>query len=1005
LVRVAALRTFRPIPALSIGRSYTRLSRRFDPEFYDMSNVVSVAGMYKRKAQKVLPVNQPRRTGDAPGGEARWKQVVLEKEKRRMKDRQSSKWDKWIIPRFAETPEGTRLTPERIEKLHIGKILRPAERELLIQVLKNREMVLAWAFKEIGRIRPEVAPPQEIHTIEHVPWQAPNFPIPRALRKVICDMLRERLERGTLEYCQGPYRNPWFLVEKEPKGEGKYRLINAAMEINRVTIKDANLPPSADEFAEEFAGMLVGSFVDFFSGYDQMGLAEKFRDMTAIYTPLGLLRQTTILQGATNSVSQFTRVVHKILEEHIPHIAMSYVDEIGIKGPRDRYDDEEVPGLPGVRRFIYEHIRNLDMVLADIERAGATISGEKSKFCVNGMKIVGYMCDSDGRHPQMKKVAKILLWGEPKDTADARAFVGLCVYYRIWIPHFALVAAPIYATLRSGVRFFWSDEQKEAMRQLQEALTTAPALMPINYEKGAGEIILAADASLRGWGGVLMQLDKQDRRHPVRYESGLWNEAEKRYDAGKRECRGLLKALKKFRFYLYGVRFTVETDAKTLLAQLNRSASDLPGALVTRWLAWICLFDFEVRHVSGRKHTAADGLSRRVITALDLQEREEEEDIDDFIAAQLSVVQVQMIRALPRSLLVTARVYPFGFGEEPEKNPEEDVPVSPAGTGPDRNLEDPLLPGYSEKSQQYARFLTTLKRPTGMDTKEYRRFKSEALNYIVQDGHLFRRASKNVPIRRVVDDPEDRSAILYALHEDCGHRGKEGTYRRIADRYWWENLVKDVTQHCRTCEECQKREPARREEALHPTWVSVMWKKVAIDLVSMPAVNNYRYLALLRDDLSGWVEAKPLTTKEAKGVAKFLWEVICRFGIFGSLIVDGGREFMGEVTKILEKYKVKHVTVSAYHPEANGMVERGHRPITDALAKLSAAGKGNWLENLQSILLADRATVKTTTGVSAMRISYGYKPLLPIEAEVSTRSYLEWTKAKTTSELLYLRTL
>jgi hypothetical protein len=327
-------------------------------------------------------------------------------------------------------------------------------------------MVLAWAFKEIGRIRPEVAPPQEIHTIEHVPWQAPNFPISRALRKVICDMLKERFERGTLEYCQGPYRNPWFLVEKKPKGEGKYRLINAAMEINRVTIKDANLPPSTDEFAEEFAGMLVGSFIDFFSGYNQMGLAEKFRNITVIYTPLGLLRQTTILQGATNSISQFTRVVYKILEEHIPHIAMSYMNKIEIKGPRDRYNNEEVPELSDVRRFIYEHIRNLDIILADIERAEATISGEKSKFCVNGMKIVDYICDSDKKYPQMKKVAKILLWGEPKNTADARAFVGLCVYYRIWIPYFALVAAPIYATLRSGVRFFWSDEQKEAMRQL-----------------------------------------------------------------------------------------------------------------------------------------------------------------------------------------------------------------------------------------------------------------------------------------------------------------------------------------------------------------------------------------------------------------------------------------------------------------------------------------------------------------------------------------------------------
>lgn len=74
------------------------------------------------------------------------------------------------------------------------------------------------------------------------------------------------------------------------------------------------------------------------------------------------------------------------------------------------------------------------------------------------------------------------------------------------------------------------------MDRLKEALTTAPALMPISYEEGAGEIILAADASLTGWGGVLMQLDKQSRRRSSRYESGLWSTAEKRYDAGKRKC-------------------------------------------------------------------------------------------------------------------------------------------------------------------------------------------------------------------------------------------------------------------------------------------------------------------------------------------------------------------------------------------------------------------------------------------------------------------------------------
>ena len=87
--------------------------------------------------------------------------------------------------------------------------------------------------------------------------------------------------------------------------------------------------------------------------------------------------------------------------------------------------------------------------------------------------------------------------------------------------------------------------------------------------------------------------------------------AEKKYDSGKLECRGLLCALKKLHFYLYGIRFLVEIDAKTLVYQLNQPASDLPGSVVNRWLVWIRLFDFDLKHVVGTKHSGLDALSRR----------------------------------------------------------------------------------------------------------------------------------------------------------------------------------------------------------------------------------------------------------------------------------------------------------------------------------------------------------------------------------------------------------
>jgi len=67
-----------------------------------------------------------------------------------------------------------------------------------------------------------------------------------------------------------------------------------------------------------------------------------------------------------------------------------------------------------------------------------------------------------------------------------------------------------------------------------------------------------------------------------------------------------LKALKKLRMYLYGDRFLVEIDAKTLVHQPNQPALDLPGLVVNRWLAWIKMFSFEIKHVAGKRHGGPD---------------------------------------------------------------------------------------------------------------------------------------------------------------------------------------------------------------------------------------------------------------------------------------------------------------------------------------------------------------------------------------------------------------
>jgi hypothetical protein len=87
---------------------------------------------------------------------------------------------------------------------------------------------------------------------------------------------------------------------------------------------------------------------------------------------------------------------------------MLFLDNIGIKGLKSRYNNKEVPKLLGVRRFILKYIQNLDAVLADLEKTKATISAIKLKFYITRLKIIKYIYNTKKRHPNSTKVLKIL---------------------------------------------------------------------------------------------------------------------------------------------------------------------------------------------------------------------------------------------------------------------------------------------------------------------------------------------------------------------------------------------------------------------------------------------------------------------------------------------------------------------------------------------------------------------------------------------------------------------
>jgi hypothetical protein len=216
------------------------------------------------------------------------------------------------------------------------------------------------------------------------------------------------------------------------------------------------------------------------------------------------------------------------------------------------YDQAEI--APGLHRFVMEHMENVGKVLLSCELGGAVVSVPKTQWFCRSVVIVGYICGTNGRSPEEAKVKKLLEWRACRHLRDVRAFLGLVGFYRLWIKDFAIIARLLVKLTRKDVPFVWEDDQAEAMKKLQAAIVAAPVLVTLDYSEGHGEIILMTDASLTGWGAALMQIIDGKRR-PARYESGTWTRAESQYDATKRECRGLLAALRHMRRNLYGIHF------------------------------------------------------------------------------------------------------------------------------------------------------------------------------------------------------------------------------------------------------------------------------------------------------------------------------------------------------------------------------------------------------------------------------------------------------------------
>ncbi|MBW0522130.1 hypothetical protein O181_061845 [Austropuccinia psidii MF-1] len=134
-------------------------------------------------------------------------------------------------------------------------------------------------------------------------------------------------------------------------------------------------------------------------------------------------------------------------------------------------------------------------------------------------------------------------------------------------------------------------------------------------------------------------------------------------------------------------------------------------------------------------------------------------------------------------------------------------------------------------------------------------------------------------------------------------------------------------------------------------------------------------------------------------------EWICRYGAHNEVTVDGGAEFEKELQEKVKRAGSRIRITTPHYPEAQGMVERGHKKLKDALVKMCGENESKWKEYLPIVTLEERNSTKITTGYSPFELQLGQQAVLPIDIETKRYLAIEWNKISTTEELLEARTI
>ena len=196
---------------------------------------------------------------------------------------------------------------------------------------------------------------------------------------------------------------------------------------------------------------------------------------------------------------------------------------------------------------------------------------------------MGREITSEGIGPGSHKIQAISKVNDPSNVKQVRQFLGLAGYFRKFIKDFVRKVAPLTNLLRKNVPWHWGDEESEVVKEIKRVLINRPIL--VIFDPGQ-ETEVHTDACAIGIGAILIQ-ENGNKKRVVSYYSRKTTPEEQRYHSYDLETLAVYMALKTFRVYLLGIKFTVVTSCSAIRPTINKE--DIQPR-IARW--WVYLHDY-----------------------------------------------------------------------------------------------------------------------------------------------------------------------------------------------------------------------------------------------------------------------------------------------------------------------------------------------------------------------------------------------------------------------------